>query len=180
MNSSMKYNYKQALQILERTPTVLRQLLLDLDDEWLYNNEGGETWSPFDVVGHLLHGERTDWIARINKVLSEADKHFATFDRLAQFEESKGKTVEQLLDELQDSRAKNLQILRALNLTESDLDKTGIHPAFGEVTLQQLLSTWTAHDLAHIVQIARTMARQYKDEVGPWAQYLSVMKQVET
>jgi hypothetical protein len=176
MNSSIKYNFEQAIQILERTPSVLNCLLLGLDKKWLHSNEGGETWSPFDVVGHLLHGERTDWMARINKTLSDEDKHFETYNRLAQFEESKGKTIQQLLAEFEEARLQNLVLLRSLKLQENDFDSVGIHPAFGEVTLRQLLSTWTAHDLAHIVQIARTMARQYKEEVGPWAQYLSVMQ----
>ncbi len=172
----MEFNLEKSLQLLARTPTVIKLLLNGLDDEWIRNNEGGETWSPFDVVGHLLHGEITDWIPRLEKILNEdGDKNFVPFDRFAQFNESKGKTLEQLLDEFIGARAHNLAILKAKNITPADYKKTGIHPVFGTVTLEQLLSTWTVHDLAHINQITRVMAKQYREATGPWLEYLSVL-----
>lgn len=171
----MNYNFHQSVQILERTPSVLEAMLKGLDDAWIFSNEGGETWSPFDVVAHLVHGEKTDWMARAKKILHDEDKHFAPFDRFAQFTESKGKTLDQLLDEFRSLREKNLQELRSLNLTEADLDKTGIHPKFGTVTLRQLLSTWTVHDLTHIHQLSRILAKQYQEAVGPWFEFLGVL-----
>ena len=172
----MEYAIDKALPILEKTPALLKLWLQGLSDEWIVNNEGGDTWSVYDVVGHLIHGERTDWIARIRKTLSDTDKEFVPFDRFAQFNESKGKTLDQLLDEFATIRKQNLEEFRSLNISEQVLSKTGIHPSFGTVTLRQLLSTWVAHDLSHIAQIARVMAKQYKEEVGPWVEYLSIMK----
>ena len=171
------YGYQEIrLPILEKTPALLKLWLQGLSDEWIVNNEGGDTWSVYDVVGHLIHGERTDWMARIRKTLSDTDKEFVPFDRFAQFNESKGKTLDQLLDEFATIRKQNLEEFRSLNISEQVLSKTGIHPSFGTVTLRQLLSTWVAHDLSHIAQIARVMAKQYKEEVGPWVEYLSIMK----
>ena len=172
----MEYAIDKALPILEKTPALLKLWLQGLSDEWIVNNEGGDTWSVYDVVGHLIHGERTDWMARIRKTLSDTDKEFVPFDRFAQFNESKGKTLDQLLDEFATIRKQNLEEFRSLNISEQVLSKTGIHPSFGTVTLRQLLSTWVAHDLSHIAQIARVMAKQYKEEVGPWVEYLSIMK----
>lgn len=172
----MEYTLDAALEILERTPQVIRSFLQGLSDDWIYHNEGPETWSPFDVVGHLIHGEKTDWTERLKIVLSEGDrKTFAPFDRFAQFEDSKDKTLNDLLLEFEQLRANNLTFLKALNLSETDYGKTGVHPALGEVTLKELLSTWVVHDLGHIVQISRVMAKQYKDEVGPWQEYLTVL-----
>ena len=172
----MEYAIDKALPILEKTPALLKLWLQGLCDEWIVNNEGGDTWRVYDVVGHLIHGERTDWMARIRKTLSDTDKEFVPFDRFAQFNESKGKTLDQLLDEFATIRKQNLEEFRSLNISEQVLSKTGIHPSFGTVTLRQLLSTWVAHDLSHIAQIARVMAKQYKEEVGPWVEYLSIMK----
>jgi hypothetical protein len=173
----ISYSIDDACAILIRTPAVLETMLAGLPDAWLRNNEGGETWSPFDIAGHLLHGERTDWIPRLAKVMgSDPDNHFMPFDRFAQFRESEGKTIAAVLEEFSVIRKQNLAVLRSANITQEDLDaRTGIHPQFGEVTLRQLLSTWVAHDLAHIAQIARVMAKQYKDEVGPWKEYLRIM-----
>ncbi|WP_276135292.1 DinB family protein [Polluticoccus soli] len=171
----MEYSIAKALPILEKTPALLTFWLQGLDDEWISNNEGEEAWSPYDVVGHLIHGERTDWMARIKKTLSDHDKEYVPFDRFAQFEESKGKTLDQLLAEFTIARKQNLEELTSLNISEQDLFKTAIHPSFGIVTLRQLLSTWVAHDLSHIGQIARVMAKQYKEEVGPWSEYLTIM-----
>jgi hypothetical protein len=172
----MNFDLNKSIEILERTPKVLGTLLNGLGEEWIYNNEGEETWSPFDVIGHLIHGEKTDWITRTEIILSDkADKTFALFDRFAQFEESKGKTLPGLLKEFQDLRSRNLETLKSMGITAHDLIKTGIHPAFGKVTLEQLLATWVAHDLGHIAQISRVMAKQYKDEIGPWREYLPIM-----
>jgi uncharacterized damage-inducible protein DinB len=151
-------------------------MLQNISPDWTENNEGGETWSVFDVLGHLVHGEKTDWIPRAKIILSDApDKTFQPFDRFAQFDESKGKTLQQLLDELKMLRKKNIEILRSEKLTNENLEEKGGHPALGEVTLAQLLATWTVHDLDHISQISRIMAKQYKEAVGPWVEYLGIL-----
>ncbi len=173
----MEFNLDHAIRLLTRTPNVLRAMLDDLPPEWINSNEGGETWSPYDVIGHLIHGERADWIPRTKIILEAGEtRTFEAFDRLAQFEESKGKGVEELLNTFVRLRQTNLETLLALKLTPEDLQKRGTHPTFGAVTLEQLLATWVAHDHAHIVQIARIMARQYQDAVGPWQEYLSMLK----
>lgn len=173
----MNFALNKSLEILERTPKVLEVLLKDLSQEWIMNNEGEDTWSAYDIVGHFLHGEKTDWLTRTKIILAtEGNKTFAPFDRFAQFTESKGKDLNQLLKEFKEARNENLKKLKALSLSENDLDKKGIHPAFGDVTLQQLLSTWTVHDLAHMSQINRVLAKQYKENVGPWVEYLSILK----
>lgn len=173
----MKFNIDQTIEVLERTPFLLEALLKDLSIEWMMSNEGEETWSPYDVVGHLIHGEKTDWIKRLEIILSEdGNKTFEPFDRFAQFEESKGKTMNQLLSEFKDIRNSNLQILRAKNITSEDFNKKGIHPALGEATLENLLSTWVVHDLNHLSQISRVIAKQYKNSVGPWIEYLPILK----
>lgn len=173
----MTFNLENSIEILERTPLILETQLSGLSDVWTNCNEGEETWSVFDVVGHLIHGEQTDWIARLEIILSEeADKNFKPFDRFAMFEESKGKSLNQLLEEFKLLRQKNLNILKSKNITEKDLNKTGIHPVFGAVTLSQLLSCWMVHDLDHLAQINRIMAKQYKQEVGPWIEFLKILK----
>ena len=172
----MEFNLKLAIEILERTPKTVRCLLENLSPEWILENEGPDTWSPFDVVGHLIHGEKTDWISRARIILEQGgNKTFERFDRFAQFRESQGKTLSQLLDEFERLRSKNLETLLAFQLTENQLAMKGVHPSFGPVTLRQLLSTWVAHDLGHIAQITRVMAKQYKEEVGPWVEYLPVL-----
>jgi hypothetical protein len=166
----------EAVAILSRTPAALDALLRGLRDGWIMANEGGETWSPFDVIGHLIHGERTDWIPRARIILAHGEaKPFDKFDRLAQFRESEGRTVASLLDEFAALRRNNLQALESLNLTDTDLDRRGRHPELGVVTLRQLLATWVAHDLDHISQISRVLAQQYSDEVGPWRVYLRII-----
>lgn len=170
------YKLTESIGILSRTPLVLESLLQDIPATWAMNNEGKDTFSPFDVVGHLLHGEKTDWVPRMEIILSDMpDKTFESYDRFAQFRESEGKTLNQLLAEFRTLRADNLVILKSKNLKEKDLLKTGIHPSFGLVTLKQLLSTWTVHDLSHIAQITRVMCKQYKEEVGPWINYLPIL-----
>lgn len=171
----MEFSLEESITILRRTPAVISSTLLGLPNKWTHQNEGPETWSPFDVVGHLIHGEKTDWIPRTKIILFEEDKHFIPFDRFAQFKESVGKSMEDLLKEFEELRAQNLKELINLNLRVDDFEKTGIHPAFGEVTLKQLLAAWTVHDLGHIVQINRVLAKQYKQEAGPWPKYLAVL-----
>jgi hypothetical protein len=173
----MHYSHAVCIPILERTPRVLRALLGDLSQEWTEGNEGGDTWSPYVVVGHLIHGERTDWMARASIILAQGDdRRFEPYDRLAQFEESKGKSLAALLDEFEELRRQNIATLRSWALTDAQLELTGEHPAFGAVTLRQLLATWVAHDLSHLTQITRVMAKQLRDAVGPWRAYLSVME----
>jgi hypothetical protein len=165
-----------AIAILSRTPTTLDALLRGLPESWITAHEGGETWSPFDVIGHLIHGEQTDWIPRARLILEHGDaRAFDKFDRFAQFEHSKGRTLPSLLDEFASTRAESVRSLAAFQISESDLDRRGRHPELGGVTLRQLLATWVAHDLDHVVQIARVLARQYSDEVGPWRAYLRVI-----
>jgi hypothetical protein len=148
---------------------VLRTLLLDLPEPWIRGNEGPETWSPFDVVGHLIHGERTDWIPRVEHLLEHGESvPFPVFDRFAQFEESRGKTLAELLDTFARLREQSLRRLDELALKPSDLARRGRHPEFGPMTLEQHLATWVAHDLSHIGQIVRVMGRQYTEAVGPW------------
>ncbi|HTJ52003.1 MAG TPA: DinB family protein [Cyclobacteriaceae bacterium] len=173
----MQFDLNKSLEILERTPFVLEAMLNGLSEEWIRNNEGHETWSPYDVVGHLIYGEKTDWIPRMEIILSQkGDRAFVPFDRFAQFTESANKTLTQLLEEFKTLRKQNIERLRSKDLTQNDFVLTGIHPAFGEVTLAQLLSTWVVHDLNHISQISRVMAKQYKAEVGPWYEYLGILK----
>ena len=173
----MTFALDKSIEILEKTPEVLSYMLNTLSPEWTSQNEGGDTWSVYDVVGHLIHGEKTDWIPRLEIILSnEPDKTFESFDRFAQFEASKGKSLAQLLDEFRRLRKISLEKLQSLGLTETDGAKTGIHPSFGEVTLSQLISTWVVHDLNHITQISRVMAKQYKEAVGPWIDYLRILQ----
>jgi hypothetical protein len=167
---------EDAVAILARTPATLDALLRGLPDGWIVAHEGGETWSPFDVVGHLIHGERTDWVPRARIILEHGEaRAFTRFDRFAQFAESEGRTLASLLDEFATLRQESLRDLATLRLTAADLDRRGRHPELGVVTLRQLLATWVAHDLDHVVQISRVLARQYSDEVGPWRAYLRII-----
>ncbi len=175
-NQTVNFTVEKSIEILERTPEVLEAMLKNVSAEWTEKTEGGKTWNVFDVLGHLVHGEKTDWVPRMKIILSDTpDKTFEPFDRFAQFEESRGKTLSQLLDEFKGLRKKNIGILRSKKLTGKNLEEKGVHPAFGEVTLAQLLATWTVHDLDHIAQISRVMAKQYKEEVGPWIEYLRIL-----
>ena len=174
----MNFSIEKSLEILERTPKVLDVLLQGLSDDWTTNNEGPETWSAYDVVGHLIHGEITDWIPRADIILSQnPDKKFTPFNRFAQFEESEGKSLQQLLEKFKTLREKNIEHLRSQKITSTDLEKKGIHPAFGEVTLAQLLSTWVVHDLNHLAQVSRVIAKHYLKDVGPWTAYLKILQQ---
>jgi hypothetical protein len=171
----MDYQLSDGVAVLERTPAALRALLQGLPERWTSPNEGPDTWSPFDIMGHLIHGERTDWIPRARIILAREDRPFDRFDRFAQFRESEGKTLAQLLDEFEAARRENLATLRGWNLGDRELALEGKHPELGVVSLRQLLATWTAHDLNHIHQMTRVMAKQYREAVGPWRQYLAVM-----
>ncbi len=173
----MSFDLKKSIEILERTPLVLEVMLVGLSEQWIHTNEGPETWSPYDILGHLIYGEKTDWIPRMEVILSgKADTPFESFDRHAQFKENQHMTVNQLLNEFKILRKQNIDLLRSKKLTPAELVLKGKHPAFGSVTLSQLLATWVVHDLNHISQIARVMAKQYKTEVGPWIEYLKILK----
>ena len=172
----MDYRIDDAVAVLERTPATFRALLGGLPEVWTTANEGADTFSAFDNVGHLIHGERTDWIPRARILLAQgANRTFEPYDRFAQVRENEGKTLAMLLDEFAALRAENVAVLRGWRLTEAQLALTGEHPALGTVTLRQLLSTWVAHDLGHLAQTARVLAKQYRDAVGPWRAYLPVM-----
>jgi hypothetical protein len=173
---SPSFTLDEAVPVLARTPDVLRSLLADLPEPWTIATEGEGTWSPFDVVGHLIHGERTDWIPRVEHILRHGESvPFPPFDRVAMFEASRGRTLAELLDTFAELRATNLGRLRSLLSPASDLGRLGMHPELGTVTLGQHLSTWVAHDLSHIGQIVRVMARRYATAVGPWRQYLPLL-----
>ncbi|MCG3160092.1 MAG: hypothetical protein JMDDDDMK_01125 [Acidobacteria bacterium] len=172
----MNFNLDEATAVLSRTPSVLKAMLNGLPESWLNGNEGPETWNPYDVIGHLVHCEQADWIMRARVILEHGEaRPFDPLDRFAQFEESKGKTSGELLDEFAALRERNLVTLREMKIGAAELEKTGQHPALGRVKLKELLSTWVAHDLDHIGQIARTMAKQYAIEVGPWQAYVSII-----
>lgn len=173
----MQQDLTQITSLLAATPAALDALVRNLPENWTLQNEGGNTWSAFDVLGHLIHGERTDWIPRVRRILQFGESQaFDPFDRWAQARESEGKSLPQLLDEFARLRSENLRELRALNLTEGDFEKCGRHPVLGVVTLSQLLATWAVHDLTHLHQISRIMAHQYREAVGPWSAYLGVLK----
>ena len=173
----MEFRFDDALPILRRTPVALRELLGDLPNRWTHAIEGPETWSPYDVVGHLIHAERTDWMPRVEHILAHGDSvPVPPFDREAMFAASQGQLFGDLLETFERLRTESLNRLTTLRLTDADLSRTGRHPEFGVVTLGQHLSTWVAHDLGHISQIVRVMARQYTDAVGPWRAYLSILK----
>jgi hypothetical protein len=170
----MHFNLDQGIEVLTRTPAVLRTMLQGLSEPWIVNNYGEKTFSPFDVVGHLVHGERFDYIARIQRILNDGDQvPFEKFDRYAMYEESKGKSIDDLLTEFAALRAANIDHVRMLHL-DQHLDRKGLHPVLGQVTMKNLLACWVAHDLNHIHQIAKCMAIQYCEEVGPWAKFLGV------
>ena len=173
----MDFRFDEALPVLRRTPSALRALLLDLPADWTDATEGPGTWSPFDVVGHLIHAERTNWVPRIELMLRHGDAVvFPVFDREAMFSASKGLSLRELLDAFDQVRTASLAHLSALNLTDADLVRRGRHPEFGPVTMGQHLATWVAHDLGHLSQVVRVMARRYSEAVGPWRAYLSILR----
>jgi hypothetical protein len=172
----VEYRFDEAIPVLRRTPAALDAVLVGLPDPWIAATEGPRTWSPFDVVGHLIHGERTDWIPRIEHILRHGDAvPFPVFDREAMFEASKGKPLAELLATFASLRAGSLARLQELRLGDVDLSRRGRHPEFGVVTLKQHLATWVAHDLDHLAQVVRVMAKRYTDTVGPWRAYLSIL-----
>lgn len=172
----MAFVLAEAKEILTRTPSVVRALLWDLTDTWVRANTEPNGWSPFDVIGHLIHGEETDWIPRLRIMLGHGESRpFDPFDREAQFEKSKGKTLHELIQQFATLRDENLKVLDGLHLTAGQLNQRGRHPALGTVTVEQLLATWVTHDLTHIVQISRVMAKRYTETVGPWKQYIGVL-----
>jgi hypothetical protein len=170
------FNLDDAITILERTPAAMGALLAGLPETLVRATEGDGTWSPYDVIGHLIHGERTDWIPRARHILAGETRAFEPFDRMAQFTESQGKSLVELLTTFADLRRENVAALIAMNLTDVDLGRRGLHPELGGVTLGQLLATWVVHDLDHVTQIARTMAKVYKEATGPWSEYLSILR----
>ena len=173
----MKQDLEVTLALLSRTPKALDALLRDLPETWTMRNEGEGTWTAFDVIGHLIHGELTDWIPRAKRLLEFGEsKAFDKFDRTAQDRESRGKLLGELLDEFATLRARNIAEIRAMNLSAENLERKGLHPVLGTVTLGNLLATWAAHDLTHLHQMSRIMAYQYREQVGPWTVYLGVMQ----
>ena len=177
MASVTEFNLTEAIAVLSRTPAARDALLRGLPDIWMCGNEGKDTWSAFDIVGHLIVGERTDWMPRARIILENGEaRAFDPFDRWAQAKESQGKSLQQLLDEFARLRSENLASLQSLNLQPEDWTRRGRHPELGVVTLPQLLATWAVHDLTHVHQLARVMAHQYRDAVGPWSAYLGVLK----
>ena len=177
----MDFNLSEAIEILERTPRTLRGLLDDVSRGWERGTEGPDTFSPFDNVGHLVDGEETDWMVRARIILAQgANRRFEPYDRFRHKQRAAGKTLDTLLKEFAQLRAENLETLRSWNLTETQLELRGEHPSLGPVTLRQLLAAWVVHDLGHIAQVARVLAKQYRAEVGPWVQYLPVLTDHET
>lgn len=173
----MALKLDDTLSLLARTPVTLNTLLRDQPEIWTHRNEGVDTWSAYDVIGHLAHGERADWIPRVKCILMHGDSQaFEPFDRFAQTRESEGKSLSHLLDEFSQLRSENLATLRAMSLQPADLERRGLHPSLGPVTMSQLLATWAAHDMTHLHQISRIVAYQYRETVGPWSQYLGVLK----
>lgn len=170
----MNFNIDKSIEILSHTPFVIDEMLRGLSDEWLYANEGPDTWSPYDILGHLIHGEKTDWLQRTLLVLENNSRKFVPFEREAQLRAEK-KPISDLLNEFRRLRKDNVNALLDLKINNEKLSYIGIHPSLGEVTLSQLLSTWVVHDLNHIAQIARVLAKQYKNETGPWIEYLPVL-----
>ena len=173
----MEFQLEQAREILRRTPSTLNSMLRHLPDQWALHNEGADSWSAYDIVGHLIHAEETDWIPRAKIILRDGESGtFEPFDRFAMFEKSRGKSLAELLDQFERLRGESLNELEEMNLTPETLRKRGRHPDLGVVTLEELLSTWVVHDLGHTSQIVRVMAKQYEDAVGPWKAYLSILK----
>lgn len=174
----MEFVLDEAIPVLERTPAVLSALLDELPDRWTRVDEGPESWTPREVVAHLIHGERTDWIPRARIIIQQGRyRKFDPFDRFAELKSDR--PLEDLLDEFDELRSGNVATLRGWNLKEKDMELTGEHPEFGSVTMRQLLATWVVHDLSHIAQITRTMARSYTAAVGPWTAYFRVLQRDE-
>lgn len=173
----MRQNLDATVALLSRTPAALDALLRGLPEEWTERDEGQGTWTVRGIMGHLLHGERTDWMPRARMILEFGEgRTFERFDRTAQDRGGSATSIETLLEEFAAARAGNLEELRGMGLSEADLRKTGVHPVFGRVTLSELLATWAAHDMTHLHQISRVMAVQYREAAGPWVAFLGVMR----
>jgi hypothetical protein len=172
----MTFETERAIEVLSRTPATLQSFLAGLSEPWVRGTEGPDTFSPFDVVGHLIDGEETDWITRARIILGRsAEPRFEPYDRFRHRNRNVSRSLPSLLSEFAELRAANVELLRSWQLTSADLDLTGIHPTFGRVSLRQLLSAWVVHDLGHVAQVARVMAKQYRDAVGPWVPFLTVL-----
>ncbi len=172
----MKFEIEKTIEILDRTPRTVRSMLENLSDEWTQSETVDGSWNPFDIVGHYIHGEKTDWIPRLKIILAQGESiEFEPFDRFAQFILSKGRSLSDLLDEFEALRIENIKKLRELKITNDQLALKGMHPELGEVTLEQLLATWVVHDLNHIRQIVTGLAQKYSDNVGVWREYLSIL-----
>lgn len=172
----MQFDLRQSTEVLRRTPAALSAMLADLDDGWVRATEGPDTFSPFDIVGHLIDGEETDWMVRARIILDHGpDPVFAKYDRFRHRTRNAGRTLSSLLEEFAACRAANLELLQSLQLSEAELDLPGQHPSLGPVTLRQLLAAWVVHDLGHIAQVSRVMAKQYRDAIGPWTKFLPVV-----
>jgi hypothetical protein len=177
MTSLTEFSLAESIPVLSRTPGTLNALLRGLPEIWVRCNEGAETWSAFDILGHLNFGERTDWMPRVRIILESGEaRPFDPFDRFAQSQENQNKSMDQLLDDFVRLRTKNLAELQSLNLQQKDLTRKGKHPALGVVTLSELLATWVVHDLTHVHQLSRVMAHQHRNAVGPWRTYLGVLQ----
>jgi hypothetical protein len=177
MSTAAEFNLAEAVAVLTRTPATLDAMLRGLPNTWVRCNEGRDSWSAFDIVGHLIVGERTDWMPRLRIIMENGEaRPFDPFDRFAQLRETEGKSLEKLLDEFARLRSESLAALRQLNLQPEDFLRRGKHPALGTVTLSELLATWTVHDLTHMHQLSRVMAYQYREAVGPWSAYLGVLQ----
>ncbi|MCE7735610.1 MAG: DinB family protein [Candidatus Heimdallarchaeota archaeon] len=176
-DSQSNFSLQKSIEILQRTPRILSDILENLSETWVSVNEGDNTWNPFDIVGHFIHGDQTDWVTRAKVILSDQeDKKFDSFDRFAQFENSKNKKLSELLTEFTTIREQKIKELEGLHISESDLKSIGNHPELGSVNLQQLIATWVVHDMSHLAHILRIMANQYRNEVGPWIDYLRILK----
>lgn len=173
----MDFQISKTIEIISQTPATLKSLLGNLSDEWNFAPDGEDSWSPFDIIGHYIHGEETDWITRAKIILSQGENlTFEPFDRFAQLDKSEGQTMSELLETFANLRQKNIEILKSWNLTDEQLKLKGIHPELGEVTLEQLLATWAVHDLTHVRQLVSVLAKQYTGNVGAWKQYLSILQ----
>lgn len=177
MEKMTEFNVEEVIALLTRTPAALDALLRGLPGRWVLGNEGEGTWSAFDILGHLIVAERTDWMPRVRMILESGEaRPFDPFDRVAQMTEGQGKRLDQLLDEFARLRGESVAALQALDLRQEDLERRGRHPALGVVTLAELLATWAVHDLTHLHQLSRVMAHQYREAVGPWNVYLGVLQ----
>lgn len=175
--TTSNFSLRSSISLLEKTPRLLRSWLLNLNDEWIHARPTEDAFSPFDVVGHLIHGEKTDWIPRLHMILEHGtEKPFEPFDPTGMQSENEGRTMNSLLDEFEKLRRQSLAELSSFSITVADLDRTGLHPALGEVTLRQLISCWVAHDMSHVSQIANALAERYRVDVGPWVDYLGIYR----